>query len=421
MDSAKLHCCTKAYTSKCQRLCYSTYSNDWSEYRGNFQFDCLQNVDELTLRKCVDEVDNPCEVGCDGLSFCSNFNNRPTELFRNCNPAADQAAMSDVKMWQEQNILRLPGVDLPIRNISYCSPDTWRAIACILQLKPCTTSSHFNQICREDCFDILSRCMDWTKMSSESHTASSLCSKLSPENGNIPCISIKPYLEPSDIPYSGNDMKILSPCKGQTCNTSSEVCLVNRSTNKPNCVAGCPLGEASTYIVPVGQYVRIPASKTKGCYKVCQCTESGRVEKCQPLPCVHYQFCNIGSRRIEHSSWFYIECNICSCFAGEITCTKKQCKIPGISERTYTTLPCNCPPHHVPVCGRNGKTYPSSCLAKCNGLQDGELEFGSCQNRNPCDTHECPHGTMCIVDRNICLSSMHKPCPQYRCSEFKEL
>lgn len=47
-------------------------------------------------------VDEPCELGCDGLSFCTNFNNRPTELFRSCTVQADHAAQADVAMWKEK-------------------------------------------------------------------------------------------------------------------------------------------------------------------------------------------------------------------------------------------------------------------------------------------------------------------------------
>lgn len=47
-------------------------------------------------------VDEPCELGCDGLSFCTNFNNRPTELFRSCNANADRAAQADVDLWRER-------------------------------------------------------------------------------------------------------------------------------------------------------------------------------------------------------------------------------------------------------------------------------------------------------------------------------
>lgn len=47
-------------------------------------------------------VEEPCELGCDGLSYCTNFNNRPTELFRACNTHADVAAHYDVAYWQTQ-------------------------------------------------------------------------------------------------------------------------------------------------------------------------------------------------------------------------------------------------------------------------------------------------------------------------------
>lgn len=158
----------------------------------------------------------------------------------------------------------------------------------------------------------------------------------------------------------------------------------------------------------------------KGCFKVCKCI-NGKIEKCQPLPCVTPKACQIGNRTIEHGSSITIECNTCTCFAEEITCTKKQCRIHGISDRSFTSLPCNCPPHYVPVCARNGKTYPSACLAKCSGLHEIEFEFGSCESKNPCERHDCPQGTVCFPSRNVCLSNMHNPCPQYRCGELIKL
>jgi reversion-inducing-cysteine-rich protein with kazal motifs len=416
IDSAKLHCCEKAHSTPCRRQCYNEFSGDHSSQSGNFEFDCLHNSNEMIMKRCIDEVDFPAEVGCDGLSFCSNFNNRPTELFRNCNPHADFAARNEFTMWKEQNVLSLPGFEFPINNISFCLSESWHAIACILQIKPTTVSQHFNQICWEDCFDILSKCMDWRRLENSNMEPAAICHRLSPDS-KAPCISIKPYLEASDNPYRGNDLKIVSPCRGQQCNVTSEICEINRNINKPSCVQGCPMGEASNYLVPVGQYVRIPSSINKGCYKICKCMESGKIEKCQPVPCVTPKPCHMGNRTIDHGSSINIECNICTCYAEEITCTKKQCRIAGISERAFTTLPCNCPPHFVPVCARNGKTYPSACLAKCVGLQDADFEFGPCESRNPCDNHDCPQGTVCFPNRNVCLSNMSKPCPQYRCGK----
>lgn len=59
-----------------------------------------------------------------------------------------------------------------------------------------------------------------------------------------------------------------------------------------------------------------------------------------------------------------MECNVCSCFAGEIVCSKKQCELEEKALSAHPLLPCNCPTHHVPMCGSNGNTYPNECLAK---------------------------------------------------------
>ena len=55
MDSAKLLCCQKAISPKCKMLCAQTFSNDWSEARGNFEFDCYAQSTEIILRQCLDE------------------------------------------------------------------------------------------------------------------------------------------------------------------------------------------------------------------------------------------------------------------------------------------------------------------------------------------------------------------------------
>lgn len=55
MDSAKLHCCYKAVSPKCRRLCIKTFSNDWTETRYDFEHDCYSQIAELSLRQCLDE------------------------------------------------------------------------------------------------------------------------------------------------------------------------------------------------------------------------------------------------------------------------------------------------------------------------------------------------------------------------------
>uniref|UniRef100_A0A1A9WE79 Reversion-inducing cysteine-rich protein with Kazal motifs n=1 Tax=Glossina brevipalpis TaxID=37001 RepID=A0A1A9WE79_9MUSC len=420
IDGAKLHCCEKALSAKCRRLCLQTYTTDWTTSMNNFESACLMQPNELDLRQCVDEVDEPCELGCDGLSFCTNFNNRPTELFRSCTAEADLAAKSDLLMWQQRGYVSLPGVNLPIKNMTRCSPQKWKAVACVLQIKPCTRQGHYNHICRENCFEILSECMDWTRMNTTLN-ADAICGRLHPEGEEVPCLSLRPYLEESDAPKdTGGHHKITSPCKGHPCN-ASEACIAARNGSMTfQCVPGCALGETSNYLVPFGAYVRIPVqlSANRGGFKVCRCGLQGRIEHCQPLPSVSYDSCVLpGGRKIKHGTSFYLECNLCTCYAEEITCTKKQCRFPGYTDVSYTSLPCNCPTHYVPVCGSNGRTYPSLCVARCLGLQDSDLEYGACSVWSPCTpgSYHCPAGSECVEHRQICLSNMHKPCLQYIC------
>lgn len=55
IDSAKLHCCHKALSPKCRRLCYQTFSNGWTETRDEFDNDCYAELNEISLRQCLDE------------------------------------------------------------------------------------------------------------------------------------------------------------------------------------------------------------------------------------------------------------------------------------------------------------------------------------------------------------------------------
>ena len=63
---------------------------------------------------CIDNdvhgvaVEETCTMGCQGLDYCTNFNNRPTELFRSCNRMADEGARKEVAMWTETGAITLP-------------------------------------------------------------------------------------------------------------------------------------------------------------------------------------------------------------------------------------------------------------------------------------------------------------------------
>ena len=55
----------------------------------------------------ISPVDAPCKMGCKGLSFCTNFNNRHTELFHHCNAEADESAKKELALWH-QGFISLP-------------------------------------------------------------------------------------------------------------------------------------------------------------------------------------------------------------------------------------------------------------------------------------------------------------------------
>ncbi|XP_030245120.1 reversion-inducing cysteine-rich protein with Kazal motifs, partial [Drosophila navojoa] len=440
IDAAKRQCCEHASSHKCRRLCTQIFTNDWWETRASFDTECLEQPAEMDLRRCIESVDAPCELGCRGLSFCSNFNNRPTQLFRSCSPAHDSAAREDFSLLQQRGFIRVLGQELYIKNTTRCAPDKWQALVCALQLQPCTRVGLYNGICREDCTELLDECLDWTR---QPQRPQAICDRLQPPSGMddgedpMPCISLRGYLkenDPAEVRNEGSgrmDLAVNSPCTFKPCN-ASEVCVPQRNGSQGySCVPGCSLGQASTLNVPFGAYVRVRkiSSPRSGIglasnqllsveHVVCRCGIRGNVDQCQPLPSYTHVHCVLpGGRSFRHGSSFYLECNLCSCFAGEITCTKQQCRLPGYVDVNYTSLPCNCPAHYVPVCGANGNTYPSACVAKCLGLPENGFVYGACNARNACQSGStsCPSGTQCLEKRQVCLSSMQRPCPQYIC------
>ncbi|XP_025408983.1 reversion-inducing cysteine-rich protein with Kazal motifs isoform X2 [Sipha flava] len=428
MDSVKLHCCDKATLPACRKLCLKTFTNEWSSSWNDFNSECLSHPNEELLLKCLDDVEEPCDLSCDGLNYCTAFNNRPTELFRSCSPQTDDAAHFDVMLWRRRGNINLFNYELPLKNITKCMPDSWKAVSCILQIRPCTRESHINKICRDDCLELLSTCMDWTNVG-PGLSANALCARLSADSG--PCVPLKAFAEHATPPPQQQTAvaQVTTPCKRNPC-APGEVCLVNRGCRighacKPyRCVAGCKVGEVSHYLVPENTYASIPTfNGQKGCVKICQCTKKG-IDKCQQVPCSQLQSCWLIGKTIDHGSTFEMDCNTCNCYAGEITCTKKHCESTAASvgsRNRHTGLPCNCVAHHVPVCGFNGNTYPNSCLAKCAGMSDLDLKFGTCWNDDPCASgHTCRSDEKCVPARQVCLSMLKKSCIQYKCISEKD-
>ncbi|UYV75059.1 hypothetical protein LAZ67_12002264 [Cordylochernes scorpioides] len=172
-----------------------------------------------------------------------------------------------------------------------------------------------------------------------------------------------PVHTPGDEEEPGD---ITSPCKPNPCN-GSQVCVVNRNCQRGyhcrpyTCVPGCRLGDKSKVVVPANSYLRTLSPTKANCQKVCKCNHRGETEDCMTFACnTNSENCWVDGRKIMHNSKFQRDCNICFCYDGSVTCTKKTCGSP----KKKSALPCSCVDHYVPVCGANGKTYPSACLAK---------------------------------------------------------
>lgn len=138
-------------------------------------------------------------------------------------------------------------------------------------------------------------------------------------------------------------------------------------------------------MVPVDIWVRVPMTSPtqKACFKICKCNNKG-LTSCQPLPCVTLENCRLHDKVVQNgkslnSNYFlnllvlysnmktsslpgekyYMECNACSCVLGERVCSRRACGKTAL----LTGLPCNCPPHHLPVHTPRG-LFPNACLAK---------------------------------------------------------
>lgn len=407
MDSGKLQCCFRAATVNCQRLCLETFSNQWMNSWSDFDRLCQYQLAESEMVRCLTEVDEPCELGCEGLTYCTNFNYRPTELFRSCNPRADRAAKKDVLLW-ENGLIHLPMMEIPVLKISECHPEVWKAIACALQIKPCHHEAHINRICKSDCISILNNCVDRSRLNNQNPIT--LCEVLSPPGNDTPCISLDPYLVQSK--HIETVSEVTHPCKPNNCD-GNDICMVERNCliGQPCqpylCIKGCRMGDMSNLIVPRNSYVRVP-SNTHGprCHMVCYCNHDSVLEDCMTQPCLSTDHCWHDGKRYNHNSLFQAGCKTCFCYDGEVTCSPKQC---------WSGLPCNCQDHYVPVCGANGKTYPSACLARCVGLTDDQFEFGACYESDPCSPNSCHPYHRCVPKKRVCLSIRHRSCKQYDC------
>ncbi|XP_033097342.1 reversion-inducing cysteine-rich protein with Kazal motifs-like [Anneissia japonica] len=429
IDGAKLSCCHKAVSLVCVDLCLKLHTTEntdrssWDEFETKCKY---RSAEETAMLTCLDDVEEPCEPGCSGLEFCTNFNGRPTELFRSCNAHADRSAREDMNTWME-GLIKMPHMSISVQNIRDCEPEKWKAIACSLQIKPCHPKSHGNMICKSDCVEILTQCINQESLEAGA-SIQDMCDILSPADEDVPCISLQDYLYPSE--YAEIASEVTHPCSNDPCKNSSvtrnSMCTTDRTycgegdvCFQHKCQFGCKLGGSnSPFLVPQGSLVRVPDSTNDlALYMACRCGQNGLLENFKTVPSIQIRHCNIAGQQREHESRFSVDCNMCVCYGGVSTCSNRQC-LPSYAtmeeQRRYTGLPCNCADQFVPVCALNGKTYPSACLARCVDIDNDQFIFGMCGSRDPCSTHPCQPDTQCIPNRQVCLS-LHNDCPQYKC------
>uniref|UniRef100_A0A672JRZ8 Reversion-inducing cysteine-rich protein with Kazal motifs n=1 Tax=Sinocyclocheilus grahami TaxID=75366 RepID=A0A672JRZ8_SINGR len=325
---------------------------------------------------------------------------------------------SRVKISHCGNYEKMPFMNIPVLDISGCQPEMWKTVACALQIKPCYSKSRGSVICRSDCVDILTQCGDGKRFL-EGQTPERICDLLSATDDPERCIPLHRYLTPS--PFENSIEEVIHPCNPSPC-PSSQLCEVNRKGCHPGhdclpyfCVPGCKLGEASEFLVPLDSRIQVPTrSGQVGCYEVCTCGQSGRLENCAEMPCFDTsKTCLSGGQRKSHGVSFRLDCQPCSCFAGESICSSRQCvRSDGSDEdrRLFTGLPCSCADHFVPVCARNGRTYPSACVARCVGFKDNQFVFGSCRSINPCSPNPCQRS-----QSSVCLEECVQGCSVSDC------
>ncbi|XP_076460929.1 reversion-inducing cysteine-rich protein with Kazal motifs-like [Babylonia areolata] len=426
MDNAALQCCAKAVTSRCRTLCTQTFKSGWS-YHSEFYKSCsyIQPVStiEASMHKCLKDVEEPCQPGCSGLSFCSTFNDRPAELFRTCTRDADQAAEKAFKEWEKGLIrISLPQMTIPVKDVRRCEPDKWKAIACALQIKPCLKQPSLLSLCKEDCIDILNKCVDRSRLGSE-QSVPQLCNALPSVKTPGACVSLAHHLRAS--PYSQQEGEITHPCKPNPCR-GDEVCEIRRRRCKhPQgckqfiCKSACSLGQMSSMSVATGTFVRIPdparSNERKDCYLGCRCDSKGQMEHCRPLPCLQRRDCMLGAgNKQEHGSHFLLDKSQCICHDGNLLCSRQTC-LANSSPAHLTGSSSDCSTQYKPVCGANGKTYPNSCYARCAGVTR-MVSATSCSQYDPCQDFPCGPGQRCVVRRQVCLGrdAQHN-CPQYEC------
>lgn len=413
-DGAKLQCCPRAATIECQRMCLRAYGSEWETSWEAFHNRCRYKPAEATLRQCLDDVDEPCELGCGGpLSFCAHLGSRPWSLYRRCDASADRVAQESARHWMRNGPPTAMGSDIrreaTTSKLGDCPADAWRALACTLNLRPCHATNHSSTLCRADCLALAARCKDGRQLAP-------LCDTLAPPGAA--CFSILGLdAQPTKTPPVTESAT--QPCRTRPCGSSS-ICVVNRhcgpgqSCSKYSCLKGCPVGSSSGTLVPQGSPARIP--RVEGgrlCWSRCRCSESGSLTECLHTGCddaTPKQCWLAGRPRAPESRFLVHGCLRCLCDStGHISCTRTA------HDCLNHDASCGCGPEEDEegeVCGADGRTHRNACLARCAGLTRGQWERGPCHETDPCARRPCPAKTpVCVAWKRACLG----PCKQFIC------
>ncbi|XP_065054011.1 reversion-inducing cysteine-rich protein with Kazal motifs-like isoform X2 [Rhopilema esculentum] len=416
-------CCVFAKSRTCRSWCSRGFSK--TLYVGSddpLYIQCMENPSEYELSTCIADVLEPCKFGCkDKLSFCSNFNNRPLELFRRCDSVADQAAKKIYDSWRkgEHSYVPLPS---SAKEIFSCEPELWKALACTLAIKPCSRTSNRNQICRSDCVSLLKKCLKQSHLISK---AEKTCMMLMPNPDQTDCVTSTNYVTGRN---ESIDKFATFPCQNDPCK-ERQVCSINEecsfgrnseSCRPYKCLPGCALRSSPNVKIRHLDFFKVPVAENgKTCYQVCQCIVDDSHSKyidsassCTQIGCHHTASCKVRNGFKDHKSSFSIDGNICTCYDGEVICTKISAFNEG---QELAGFACACDSDiYNPVCAINGMTYPSICHARCTGLQDEQILPGACMLENSCSTSPCPSKLVCMPNRRVCLLST-LVCPQYDC------
>nr|XP_014280418.1 reversion-inducing cysteine-rich protein with Kazal motifs [Halyomorpha halys] len=414
-------CCGYARSPECHSMCRRWLQQSgrmsWSRLTAactNPVLQCLNNISKPFLLSNPQKYIHCCDFASTGncKEVCKkNLKKRASdvEIMNNLKSACGPILLHGGEIKMTQCLLHTEAEAYTKRENNEPGERSTKEIAML----HCCNKASSNH---ENCTNLLAECADFEKMKDTS--VEEICNSLSIKTANTNCISIEAFdnLNPP-LTYSET---LTRPCKSSPC-SENQICRINRSCSSSRddcdiytCTPGCFLGQSHGLLAPVKSYVRVP-NPDKKCSSICQCTPQGSIKHCK-------EDCNIheGSNCDDnvHGSSYLIGCNLCSCYHGETICSKKQCNATslGIPPVPFTSLPCNCLPHYVPVCG-NGVTYPNNCLARCADIAD--IKTGECSSINPCEGRDaCQPSEVCLPKRIACFTEIHK-CPQYTCVNTK--